>query len=81
MEQKQNRGRNMIFGATTEELIQLFRENPHIELECSSGMTRWLKYDSHRKRIGITDNIYYDWFSVEDFRRCYSARRWNYFIM
>ena len=58
------RGREMYLGASTEEIINLFKAHPQCELECSSGVTRWLKYDRLHRRIGITDNIYYDWYSA-----------------
>ena len=71
----------MFLGVSTEELINVFLENPKIELECSSGVTRWLKYDRWHRRIGITDNIYYDWYSLKEFRKYFGTWYWNYFIM
>lgn len=81
MEKKIVRGREMYLGVRTEEIINLFRSNPQIELECSSGVTRWIKYDQSNRRIGITDNICYDWYSLEEFRKYYETWYWNYFIM
>lgn len=75
------RGREMFLGVSTEELINIFLENPKIELECSSGVTRWLKYDRWHRRIGITDNIYYDWYSLNEFRKYFGTWYWTYFIM
>ena len=81
MEKKIIRGREMFLGASTEEIINLFKIHPQCELECSSGVTRWLKYDRLHRRIGITDNIYYDWYSLEEFRKFFGTWYWNYFIM
>ena len=54
-------GQELYMGATTDEIIALFKEKPHIELECWSWSTRWLKYDKGHRMIGITDNNIYDW--------------------
>ena len=81
MEKIVMRGREMFIGVSTEDVINLFKENPGIELEASSGVTRWLKYDRWHSRIGITDNIYYDWYSLKDFRKYFGTRYWNFFIM
>ena len=74
-------GRETYFGVSTEEIIDLFKSNPKIELECSSGITRWMKYDRVHRRIGITDNIYYDWYSLDEFRKYYGTWYWKFFIM
>ena len=81
MEKKNIRGRDMYLGVSTEELIVFFKNNPGIELECSSGITRWLKYDRWHSRIGITDDIHYDWYSLTQFRKYYGTWYWNFFIM
>ena len=75
------RGREMYLGASTEEIINLFKAHPQCELECSSSVTRWLKYDRMHGRIGITDNISLDWYSLDEFRKYYGTWYWNYFIM
>ena len=61
MEKKIIRGREMNLGTSTEEIINLFKAHPQYELECSSCVTCWLKYDRKHGRIGITDNISFDW--------------------
>lgn len=81
MEKKLIGGREMYLRVTTEEIILLFRENPHIELETCGGLTRWLRYEQRRQRIGITDNIHYDWFSEEEFMNYYGSWYWFFFIM
>ena len=81
MEKKTIRGREMYLGATTEDIINLFKAYPQSELECSSAVTRWLKYDRRHSRIGITDNICYDWYSLDEFRKYYGTWYWNFFIM
>lgn len=81
MEKRVIQGREMFLGVSTEELINLFKNNPKIELEATSFITRWLKYDRRHSRIGITDNIYYDWYSLKDFRKYYGKWYWNFFIM
>ena len=75
------KGQEMYMGATTDEIIALFKEKPYIELECWSWSTRWLKYDNIHHKIGITDNIIYDWYSINDFRKYYGSWYWNFFIM
>lgn len=85
--QKNNMEKNMINGrevyknVTTEELISLLKHNPNYELECSSGSTRWVKYDRWHSRMGITDNVYYDWYSMKEFREYYKDKLWHFFIM
>ena len=81
MEKKMIHGREMFLGVTTEEVIDLLKSNPGFELECSSVITRWLKYDRWHSRIGITDNIYYDWYSLSEFRKYYGSHYWHFFIM
>lgn len=81
MEKRIIRGREMFLGVTTKEVINLLKNNPHFELECSSGITRWVKYDRWHSRIGITDNIYYDWYSLKEFRKYYGTHYWHFFIM
>ena len=51
MRKKIVRGREMYLGVRTEEIINLFRSNPQIELECFSGVTRWMKYDQLYRNI------------------------------
>ena len=75
-------GREMYKDVLTEELISLLKQNPKYELECSSGgMTRWVRYDKLHSRMGITDNIYYDWYSIRDFRKYYKNNLWHFFVM
>lgn len=81
MEKKMIYEREMCLGASTEEIINLFKALPKFELECSSAVTRWLKYDRWRCRIGITDNIYHDWYSLNEFRKFFGKFYWNFFIM
>lgn len=75
------RGREMYLGASTEEIINLFKVHPQSELECSMGITRWLKYDRIHRKIGITDNINYDWYTLGEFRKYYGTWYWKFFIM
>ena len=74
-------GREIYKGVSTDEVIELFEQTPNIDLECSGGITRWLKYDARNKKIGITDNIHYDWYSLKDFRKYYGSRYWFFFIL
>ncbi len=71
----------MFVGASTEEVIEFFIQNPSAEIETSGGITRWLKYDEYHKQIGITDNITYDWYTQNEFRLCYGRWYWHFFIM
>jgi len=76
------RGREMYDDVTTEEMISVLKQAPSREIECSSfGRTRWVKYDKWHSRIGITDNIYYDWYTMREFRKYYHDEVWHFFIM
>ena len=68
MEKKKNKGRITFVEVSTEELID-FVQNTSAEIETSRGITRWIKYDAYHKQIGITDNIAYDWYTLDEFRR------------
>ena len=81
MEKKNIKGREIFVGISTEEVIEFFLQNPSAEIETLGGFTRWLRYDAYNKRIGITDNNIYDWFSVKDFKKYYGKWYWKFFIM
>jgi len=81
MEKRMIRGREMYLGVSTEELIAWFKENPSVELETSGGITRWLRFNQTKNKIGITDDIRYTWFTIDEFRQCYGSWYWNFFVM
>jgi hypothetical protein len=56
-------------------------QNTSAEIETSGGITRWIKYDAYHKQIGITDNIAYDWYTLDEFRQYYGRWYWHFFIM
>ena len=76
------RGREMYDDVTTEEMISVLKQAPSREIECSSfGRTRWVKYDKWHSRIGITDNIYYDWYTMREFRKYYHDEVWHHSLL
>ena len=81
MEKKNIRGRITFVEVSTEELIDFFVQNTSAEIETSGGITRWIKYDAYHKQIGITDNIAYDWYTLDEFRQYYGRWYWHFFIM
>ena len=81
MEKRMIRGREMYLGVSTEELIAWFRENPSVELETSGGITRWLRFNETKNEIGITDDIHYDWYTTDEFRKYYGSWYWIFFVM
>ena len=81
MKKKNIKGRITFVEVSTEELIDFFVQNMSAEIETSGGITRWIKYDAYHKQIGITDNIAYDWYTLDEFRQYFGRWYWNFFIM